>query len=924
MPTRFTPALWLLILTCICFSSYSAAHEGIVHSSSKGDRSEEALHWLDVQQKSDGAITAPKEVATDFQATAEAASVFGLFDYGAANLHSALTYLAAAPEPLNTEYLSRLTILQNIAGQDAQAAINQLLARQNANGGFGHQLGFDSTPIDTAYALNALVASGGAGAGVVSPALSYLVAEQNGDGGYSVSYDGPSSVPVTSLVVIALKHYLFSYNISGPLNEAIDYLYSQQEADGAWGDNWETALALRALVPVTTDVSRYGNSATLLAATQSIEGDWDESPYATAIALAVVHLLRTVTVPADPSKATIIGKLVSADSLAAISGATIEVSGSSVSPDIGENGSFTIANLEPATYQLTYRAPGYLSAVQSVSVSQGQLANVGTIRLNVSPTTAQLSGQVRDASTGAPIAGALIEIDLGDTSLTTFSDVEGSYQQTVPPGEATLTVTSAGYFPVSVQAGLRAGTHNVFSPSLTPVSEGEPVASTVIGTVVDADTGVPLDGVLVAMSGASATTDSSGGFVIEGLAAGELILLFTKGGYEGVQASVVVPERATADLGRIAMSPHVVQDSTTVSGHITDMGSGQPVANASVVIGPSNARTDVNGFYEISGINLLDFEVSVNATGYVFSRKLITLTEHTRVTADIVLRRADMGGIAVKQVVTDKNGYGAYEPVQIAATLRNETAIEQRVRLYVNVTDSSGALVTSFPAVELPIIDDQSSEEEIAHFEEHLAESVEVLFPHEERTVALGRWWNVGRTPPGDYQITVQALDAATSQIMSELSSGALIIPTEEIASLNLRTSPEYALLKSSAEVEITASLFNRSNGRVSTEIRYRLLTPSGVEITEGTARIELAPDTVNHSQVLEAINQDFTESGRYTLEAEVVSGVVPGLIKAGEVFVPPSTRLDVQQSLAPYEVAPLEGVEVQINIEVKGVDSEE
>ncbi|MGQ9427588.1 carboxypeptidase regulatory-like domain-containing protein [Gilvimarinus sp. F26214L] len=924
MPTRFTPALWLLILTCACFSSFSVAHEGIVHSSSEGDRSEEGLHWLDVQQGSDGAITAPADVATDFQATAEAAHAFGLFDYGAADLNSALAYLAAAPEPLNTEYLSRLATLQTLAGQNAQPAVSQLLARQNANGGFGHQQGFDSTPMDTAYALNALVASGGAGASVVGPALSYLAGEQNGNGGYSVSYDGPSSVAVTSLVVIALKHHLFSYNISGSLNGAIDYLYSQQQADGAWGDNWETALALRALVPVTTDVSRYEDSAALLAAAQSIEGDWDESPYATAMALAAVHLLRTVTVPADPSKASITGKLVSADSGAAISGASIEVSGSSVSPDIGDNGAFTIANLEPGAYQLTYSAPGYLSAVQSLTVSQGQLANVGTIRLNVSPTTAQLSGQVRDASTGAPIAGAQIEIDLGDASLTTSSDVEGNYQQTVPPGAATLTVTSAGYFPASVQTELRAGTHSVFSPSLTPVSEGEPVASTVLGTVVDADTGALLEGVLVATPDASATTDSSGGFVIEGLAAGELTLLFTKGGYEGVQASIVVPERATADLGQIALAAQVEQDSTTVSGQITDMGSGQPVANASVVIGPNSARTDANGFYEISGINLLEFEISVNATGYVFSRKLITLTEHTRITADIVLRRADMGGIAVKQVVTDKNGYGAYEPVQIAATLRNETAIEQRARLYVNVTDSSGALITSFPAVELPIIDDQSSEEEIAHFEEHLAESVEVLLPHEERTVALERWWNVGRTPPGDYQVTVQALDAATSQIMSELSGEAQIVATEDIASLNLRTSPEYALLDSSAEVEITASLFNRSNVPVNTELRYRLLTPSGVVITEGTANIELAPDTVNHSQVLETVNQDFTESGRYTLQAEVVSGVVPGLIKAGEVFVPPSTRLDVQQSLAPYEVAPLEGVEVQINIEVKGVDSEE
>ena len=658
---------------------------------------------------------------------------------------------------------------------------------------------------------------------------------------------------------------------------------------------------------------------------QAASGHWDFSPYTTALALAAIELTTSVTVPADPSKGSVTGKLVSGESGAPILGAVITVADNpAVTVGISEDGSFVISNLEPDNYQITYSAPGHLSAVQTVSLQQGQLANVGRVGLTIAPTTALISGQISEAFSNLPIADAEVTIAVADSTYITSSDAQGNYQQTVAEGLATLSINSSQHYPVTAHAQLAAGTHTRFSPSLTLLSEDQPTGSGVIGKVINAETSTGVEGVTVmSLDGESALTGVDGRFELTGIAAGEVVLQFSKNHYESKTVSAVIPENVTGNLGNIPLQEIVEQPSTTVSGRVTGLASGDPVPGASVVIGPHATQTDANGYYSISGINVLEFEVSVTATGYLFSNRLITLSSHTRVTADINLRRADIGGVAVKAAITDKTTYGSYEPVVISAEVENETAIEQKIRLYAKVIDTANTIVVSFPAVELPQLGDDPSSEELQHFESHLAEATETLTPNQKRLVVFEKWWNVGQITPGQYTVIVQVVDAATSQLMSELSTQITVAPTEDIASLHIIASPEYVLLNSHADIEMRIASFNRSNVPVTTELHYRLKQPDGIVMNEGTITLNLTPSQVNHQVVLGTLTHTFVKSGTYTVEVDVVSGAQPGLIRTGEIFVPPSTRLDVRQSLAPYEVAPVEGANVKINIEVEGVDSE-
>src|SRR5216110_3312235 len=89
----------------------------------------------------------------------------------------------------NTEYLARQAISLIAAGRDASTQINLLLLRRNGDRGFGGGPGFESNPLDTAWAVLAL-ARAGQGAGTpAQDARAYLMASLQSDGGVSADDD---------------------------------------------------------------------------------------------------------------------------------------------------------------------------------------------------------------------------------------------------------------------------------------------------------------------------------------------------------------------------------------------------------------------------------------------------------------------------------------------------------------------------------------------------------------------------------------------------------------------------------------------------------------------------------------------------------------------------------------------------------------
>jgi Carboxypeptidase regulatory-like domain len=84
-----------------------------------------------------------------------------------------------------------------------------------------------------------------------------------------------------------------------------------------------------------------------------------------------------------------------------------------------------------------------LLAVLVAFIGQASLAHAGTL--------GNIAGTVRDASTGAPVAGARIEITSGSQAVATTTDAKGHFVVfSLQPDDYTLTAEKPGYATRSV------------------------------------------------------------------------------------------------------------------------------------------------------------------------------------------------------------------------------------------------------------------------------------------------------------------------------------------------------------------------------------------------------------------------------------------------------------------------------------------
>ncbi len=915
-------ALVFFALALLVSSSY--AHNGASHQVSDNSSAiTAALHWLESAQSSDGRIVTEFDVASDIQATSESVAAVKLSNGASVDDAAALAVLSNDPELLSSEYLAHLISLRFDLGLGVTSEVTELISRQGADGGFGDFSGYGSTPLDTAYALMALQHVG-KDAAVAGLAVSYLSSIQLASGGFGY-YGEQSSVMVTGLVVKALKPYLYTFNISSLLSSAVNFLYSLQGADGLWGSDWETALVLQSLIPITSDVTRYETAINTLVANQTAEGSWAGQAYATALAISTLVSVENIEIPADPEKALIRGRVVSGINGNGIANTIIDVRDlDSESVIIERSGQFAISNLDGGSYIVTYSAPGYLPVSQSVSLQKGQFADIGTVVLQVAPSASLISGVLTDSSTGAAIAGASIIVTVNGISQSAVSDESGAYQLLSELGEASFKVISDSYHEVNANAELAAGTAVNFSPALLASSEARPNSSNIAGLVIDESDQAIADAALTLLgTDQSASTNTEGVFNITGLAPVPVELEISKPGYAAQVVSFIIPENSHVNAGAIRLREQPLLATSSLTGQVLDLSTGAPVAGATVQTDYSSVTTGNNGFYRITNIPVLEFTASVNAPGYLITNKDISLTHHADLPLNFNIRQADLGGVEIAALATQASAYSAYQGVVISTTLRNDTALTQGARLYVRVKDRAGREVDAFSGRYLPPLDSALDEEELAHYQQHLAGAIEELAPGEQRLVELEQWWNTKNNPPGDYVITVQAVDGATSNLVSEKSVVVTVEETRRLASLKVSATPAYVLLNGQADVALSANLLNRSNVATVATFNYRLKSPSGQVLFEGQKAIELAPEQDNVSTELAVFPYQFSLSGDYIVELSDVGETRVDELVGGNLFVPPSIRLEINQFLTPNEVVPLEGVSVQSNIQVKGVDGE-
>ena len=178
------------------------------------------------------------------------------------------------------------------------------------------------------------------------------------------------------------------------------------------------------------------------------------SPSATPVPLPLPTPTGILPTPTPtPSPATISGQVTDSQTKLPIVGATVTVNPSGKTAVTNANGDFTIG-VSAGTYTVTASAATYNSASQSVSVAQGQNANI-VFKLVSITAYGSLSGTVTNSVSGAPVAGATVTLSNG---LIRTTDLNGNFSYTIVlTGTYTLTVSAVGYVSQSQLVSIKAG-----------------------------------------------------------------------------------------------------------------------------------------------------------------------------------------------------------------------------------------------------------------------------------------------------------------------------------------------------------------------------------------------------------------------------------------------------------------------------------
>ena len=595
----------------------------------------EGLGWLMSQQNTDGGFgSTPTSLVAPVQSTAEVLKAYQALGQQAQSSYApALNYLNADTE-VNTEFLARKIVINAQGGADVSTLLNTLLTHQNSDGGFGDQPGYESSVLDTALALEALASANQATSQSASAAVGYLLYYQQASGVWADGENDPS-VYLAALSMRALWPYRHVYlQVPAVLTQAQNFLLASRDASGSWGETFNTALALTALIPYLPDLTAVTDSINQLQAAQLANGSFDNDPYTTALALQALYL---VSLPqTNPDYAQIKGRVIEAQTGLPLSGVTVTLAGaaSRVAVTAGD-GVFEFLNLPAGSYSINITLSNYAPLATATTARFGQTIDLGALLLTkaTGASTGTIKGIVTDAATGSPLADAPVIVDGIGMDWPVATDSQGSYQiANVPATSVTVMVSKSGYGQVSGSGKVPAGGVFVFSPTLVP---GGASTAAVQGKVTSAATGLPLPGVQIAATSAAvfAYTNDNGEYRLEGLIPGRVTLTASLAGYDPVSVQTLVFKGST-----LAFSPKLYEQGTTppeantagVKGVVLDAGTNKPLAGVSVIgnfeFAAYTTSTDSEGRFLLSGVSGYEGGLQFVTPGYLPAVLTVSLT----------------------------------------------------------------------------------------------------------------------------------------------------------------------------------------------------------------------------------------------------------------------------------------------------------
>lgn len=277
-------------------------------------------------------------------------------------------------------------------------------------------------------------------------------------------------------------------------------------------------------------------------------------------------------------------------------------------------GNYSIAGVAPGTYVIEAQAAGFQTEVMGVSVFTGMTTTADFV-LNTSFGT--LEGTVISASSGQPIAGALVEVILDGTLIFfELTDAAGNYSfDGVPPGSYLVEAQASNFQTAMAGAIVHAGMITTVDFAL------QSSFGTISGHVVSADTGMPIEGAFIEVEFDdrvvfSALTNASGNYTITGVPSGSYEVNAHATNFQtGTLAAFVQSGQTTTVDFSLSSNPAIMQ------GQVIDANTLMPIPGALVQLKMNNipinqALTDANGNYTIVGVAVGSYVVECHAAQY--------------------------------------------------------------------------------------------------------------------------------------------------------------------------------------------------------------------------------------------------------------------------------------------------------------------
>ena len=205
-------------------------------------------------------------------------------DFNAGNI----SWLTDFADQKNYDYLARRISIGAQAGEDVSDLVNQLLAGQQRDGGWGFKDGYESNTWDTTLAIRALLDTGYDNLTVYARAGGYLQQKQKADGSFSLQTDEEGSIYLTTMVVEELDRLSDRLNVSSSIESSRSWLINQRSSSGGYGTS--TLETARALSVIYEQLSPSEIDATLeeLKNTRLANGSWDNDALTTAAVIEAI------------------------------------------------------------------------------------------------------------------------------------------------------------------------------------------------------------------------------------------------------------------------------------------------------------------------------------------------------------------------------------------------------------------------------------------------------------------------------------------------------------------------------------------------------------------------------------------------------------------------------------------------------------